>query len=559
MPLNAVLLPPLVDRSLHQKSTQSPQNEHQNQNQCNIMTVPLKDDDDRINNNRRKRKHKKKHAKNSEEKYAADNICDGDIDKIRIYRAAEEAGLHSFGIIGVDVWLLDARGESFIHYTLWVNPIFRAQVKGDDLLDRVELPSHPRYVVPAPQVPGAGLAGYFWSLGWSECTTAASSSTSPQSLQQSSSQLVWRDLSAIVSDPMQPPYERLKAMSEAGFGKATGLAFNIMGHRGVVIYLARPTACEYKLNDPTNVYYLRTAAQHIGTASALTRPRLDSARARKKRSQQTFRRVRVRSTCRQVFVNLRRSVKSFSNMTPLFDHDEISIHYSMHCQSNPKGFDSIRNVVHAIIQRVQKLFMKWCQRARKMTTTRLSSVLSKCRGSENVQPPPPTPWTNAAWSFFGAYLTALALCGLKHVGIYLSNGTESMPLAPFGALITLLYSLTAAPAAQPRTIIYGQCICLVVALTVQYVLLERAKWSHTMAVSLAMASGIALMTKTGFAHPPAAASIIALFASSSDIHNNSSKFGILSCTLVLMGNFIAIFMASIINNLSEQRQYPIYW
>jgi hypothetical protein len=163
---------------------------------------------------------------------------DRSVDASRLYDAAKSAGSHAFGIVAVDVWLLD-HGR-FVHTEggLWVSPIFQKR-HPSHALDRIMSPSHPDYVPPVPQVPGAGLAGYFWALG----------------VDKSYSKLIWRDLHAITSDPFQPPYKRMRILEEAGFGKATGVPFDVMGHRGVVIYMARETANETLLNEATNVEF----------------------------------------------------------------------------------------------------------------------------------------------------------------------------------------------------------------------------------------------------------------------------------------------------------------
>lgn len=119
--------------------------------------------------------------------------------------------------------------------------------------------------------------------------------------------------------------------------------------------------------------------------------------------------------------------------------------------------------------------------------------------------------------------------------------------SPFGALATLHYGLTAAPASQPRNAILGQIISLTIAMAVGY---GGDKIERYMRESLATALAITTMVRLGITHPPAGAAAL-IFSS-----------GALDWTHVLMmivGNVIAIGTATLVNNFSEKRQYPMYW
>lgn len=433
------------------------------------------------------------------------------VDEHRVSIAAQEAGRHAFGVVAVDVWTLD-HGR-FVHVPggTWVNPVF-AKRHPSDALDRILNPDHPQYAPPLPQVPGAGLAGYFWALG--------------------SDSLVWRDLHAITSDPFQPPYQRMHVLQEAGFGKATGIRFDIMGHQGVVIYLCRETASEPLLNQATNAQYLRIAAQHVGTASALSRPRQESCNARNSRISKRYRSFATKIHCINSFSSLRQSLSSRS----LSGLARVS-------RSN-----SVHEMVEDQMNTAKRGLKNWTNRLRSEARKRFTSLVEKCQGS-NLKPPPPVPFLNAAWTFVGAFITLLALYGVSFLIGYETG--ETLVLAPFGALMALQFSLTAAPASQPRSVVYGQLICIFMALLAKYYLIEHANWPLWTVVPLTTAGGIAMMTKLSVTHPPAAASVVALFS--------MPNFTVLTGAIILAGNMLAIIMAMLINNLSEKRQYPVYW
>jgi CBS-domain-containing membrane protein len=112
--------------------------------------------------------------------------------------------------------------------------------------------------------------------------------------------------------------------------------------------------------------------------------------------------------------------------------------------------------------------------------------------------------------------------------------------------VTLLYGLTAAPASQPRNAILGQVISLTISLAVSYIDSMEIWMRQSLATSLA----VTCMVKLGITHPPAGASAL-IFSS-----------GLLDWTHMLMmivGTVIAIVTATLINNISNKRQYPMYW
>jgi hypothetical protein len=69
--------------------------------------------------------------------------------------------------------------------------------------------------------------------------------------------------------------------------------------------------------------------------------------------------------------------------------------------------------------------------------------------------------------------------------------------------------------------------------------------------SLAGSLAIAFMVKAGVTHPPAGAAAVLLSA--------YPRPGWKSALTSLIGNAVAIAIAAVVNNLSNKRQYPIYW
>ena len=75
------------------------------------------------------------------------------------------------------------------------------------------------------------------------------------------------------------------------------------------------------------------------------------------------------------------------------------------------------------------------------------------------------------------------------------------------------------------------------------------------AKALAPASAIAAMAAVGLTHPPAGAAAF-IYIASPAAATDGWLFAL--CPL-LAGNVLCVLMATAINNLSEKRQYPLYY
>jgi len=105
-----------------------------------------------------------------------------------------------------------------------------------------------------------------------------------------------------------------------------------------------------------------------------------------------------------------------------------------------------------------------------------------------------------------------------------------------------------APVAQPRNIIFGQCLATTIALL--FSLVSEDYLSRSLRISLATATAIAAKVLLGIAHPPAGATALIV---------SSGGFDWTVLLGVIVSNTIAIVLSTAINNISEKRQYPTYY
>lgn len=112
--------------------------------------------------------------------------------------------------------------------------------------------------------------------------------------------------------------------------------------------------------------------------------------------------------------------------------------------------------------------------------------------------------------------------------------------------MTLQYGLTSAPASQPRTIIGGQIMGMLLA----YGIGEIPSLPTWLRPTLATSIAVSLMVKLGVTHPPAGAAAL-LFA--------AGNYRLAQVGINLVANIIAIVMAVLVNNANKHRQYPTFW
>lgn len=190
----------------------------------------------------------------------------------------------------------------------------------------------------------------------------------------------------------------------------------------------------------------------------------------------------------------------------------------------------------------------------------LRSSLGKIRGAKGAKAPPRpkllarATWLNGAVTFAGVFLTLLALSGAHHLLGDLFDGRLFVLVGSWGALLTLLFSAPASPLVQPRNIAGGNLVSFASAL-LWHVLSEShvPKW---LAVVLAPATAISGMQLLGVSHPPAGAVSLIFITGGPRITDPGWMF--LAAPLAL-GNVVAVLLASLINNLSPKRQYPMFW
>ena len=519
----------------------------------------------------------------------ADDITDFDQDVL--HRGVRDAGRWAYGTVMVEVWVWNERKTHLIRPLggWWLDPIFHRQQhdqlaselhqnhsrqdtsssRSDDdreirqqcYICRLTDRSLESFVPPKPLALGEGLPGVLWAeldrkleardVNNTNDTNGngnGSGNNTPSHSRRGSliptkgsgrspyHPLVWRQVGAIANDPDQPWNPRLQLWAQSStnakirIGWAAAVPFDIHGSHGMVMYMARTGCSLGRLQHPTNENYLISAATLIGAAYALRTPRQASVVQRRMELHDTM--VRVREKIRQVgkkaliTKGLRAQTKEDTaipsplEITAGTDETENSGQNNSICC--PSSFLGLAQSLESHVQRV------W----------------HKLKGGR-VQPPPSFTWKQTAWTFVGVLIT-IVIVTRTNVWIVKEFGSDKgIVLGPFGAFMTLLYGLTAAPASQPRNALVGQGISMSIAIGISKLPIEA--WVQQ---SLATSLAVTCMVKLGITHPPAGAAAL-LFAT-----GNHGWYSALAC---LVGNVLAVGAATLINDINLERQYPTFW
>ena len=358
--------------------------------------------------------------------------------------------------------------------------------------------------------------------------------------------VVWRDVNALANDPDQPWNPRLKLLAECNLGWAAAVPLRRHGQtpHGIVIYLARSSVDIHRLQSPTNEAYLTSAADLITSALLIRGPRHAAIEKRRAEMKRAARIIRWRLL---FLLRIGWKLEDIMNGNNISDESKTTVSVGQGRAEVPQGSPPIDSFAvspirsHLATRLIQTMY--WLR-------TKMVTTLMKTRGGA-VQAPPTFSWEQTAVTFVGVFWTIAALAWLN-THLVSKHGTDAdILLGPFGALVTLLYGLTAAPASQPRNAILGQTVSVGIVLLLHYIPpWENLHIAWRAAISTALA--VSTMVRLGLIHPPAGAAAL-LFSLSPD------RWEGLHLAVLLLANVVAIVLAVIFNNLSDRRQYPTFW
>jgi len=363
-----------------------------------------------------------------------------------------------------------------------------------------------------------------------------------QDNEQASNRVLWRDINSLAEDPDQPYDERLQLFAKAGFALAAGISFNIRGFKGIVVFFANPHADMKKLSDNTNSKLIEFAAQFIGSAVAVQVPLQNAKLLRTRRPISNWNILRVKILAvikfqRPIHVRMRGRSRSWGS--PSLRRSD-SFHMLRRAASvalinREESFKILSEATARLKSDVKKSVVD-IQHQSKVKTIKW---WQKVQGG-HASIPPSFNNTQCLWTFTGVLSTHVVL---SRLAFFAARGQYRLVIGPLGALTTLQFNLTAAPASQPRNAFFAQGI----ALCTCYLLHKLPGLDVYHRCTLAPTIVATVTARLGLIHPPAGATSVVF---------SIESYGIEEMILFLVGNLIAIVIAVTINNMSEKRQYP---
>ncbi len=172
----------------------------------------------------------------------------------------------------------------------------------------------------------------------------------------------------------------------------------------------------------------------------------------------------------------------------------------------------------------------------------------KMGGGAEVPPRAHTKEILCAW--IGSCL-AIACIALLEQHVTKSNGFPLL-IGSFGASAVLAFGAIRSPLAQPRNLVGGHFISALVGVTCAQ-LLPETTW---LASCIAVATAIALMHFSNTLHPPGGATALIAVTGGEPIRQLGYWYALAPC---LLGALLMLAIALIVNNIPQNRRYPLFW
>jgi len=335
--------------------------------------------------------------------------------------------------------------------------------------------------------------------------------------------VTWRNVKAMVDDPDLPDHPRMVAMIKAKLGWAAGIPFK----GGLVVYTARESVDLVKMQQPYYERYMIAATELIGAAWALRGPRYEVLQRRQADSDNVMMRARRK------LAGLLKVGFTIAELEKMTRHKEE--------KQGSTGFGQQTALLHSPNKNQSKI-----NHIGRYIQQKIQTVATKTYHGGSADPPPPKSNMETLFSFIGVFWTLLMITTLHEYLVDSFGSDWGIVLGPFGALMTLQYGLTPAPASQPWSAICGQTISLTIALAMSYL---DGVIPLYIRQAMAVAFSVAAMSRLGCIHPPAGAASLLFVQGRTWSH----------IVPMLMANVLCIIAAALWNNLNDKRQYPTYY
>jgi len=442
-----------------------------------------------------------------------------------------DAGLNAFGCVFVEMWCMSQDGTRLTRPTggHWMDPSFAQSFPDESLIDK----AWGLYETANDCPPGAGLAG-----------------TLMEESASGARRITWRQIKSMMDDPFiqQGSENRMERIFELGIGIVAAVPFSFQDQSGIVLYFTRSTAGVKLLRAPSNERYLAAATDLVGANFCMRRSRSERSALRKSMLIEAVKKVRSQLLKdSKAGIGFGSMVMDSATMAELRAKREEEI-----AQDQNGGMQGITTVV--------EFAKKTCKKAWK----RVNNSRKKWGGAK-LHAPPRQSFSDIVFSFIGAFLTMLTILKLDQA-MTQSDGHYDFQASWYSSTLCIVFALTPAPVGQPRQIFAAHLWNMLVGIAIRQIpggdFISFMDWSDASPgsnyglpliwkQSLAVSLGIAGQAYIGMLHPPATG------LSFTFVSNPQYAWG--TMISVMLCDVIVVFMAMVMLNLEEKKQYPLYW
>jgi len=438
----------------------------------------------------------------------------------------DDAGLNAYGCVFVEVWLMNPDGTALRRVEPgghWMDPSFANSLSSEELTQQAFQLN--RFARDCP--PGVGLAGTLFN-----------------SVDFASKKVYWKQIGELLNDPFvqRNSGHRMQRLHEVGLGLVGSVPFSFQDERGLVCFFSRYNVDLTLLRSSMNEGFLIGSTDLIGSLIGYRKNREECA---------AMRRQMFISAIQKVRKEFRRNrVQTFMDLAT--DRETLDLLARKQREEAQSPLEQ-EHVVTWVKKHVVKLGKKMLKR--------MNNSRKKWKGTD-VEGPPVQSFRESAFVLFGVFFTMLTVLKVQNA---ISNADKTFAFKGGGTwagTLCVIFALTPAPVGQPRQIFAAQLWNVLVGLVLRriptgsqqdFMAWDSASFGLPLIwkESLAVAIGVAGQAKLGILHPPAAG-LSYMFVSKEEL-----SWATIS-TLYLL-DVIVVALSVLILNLSEAKQYPLFW
>ncbi|KAL7492197.1 hypothetical protein ACHAWT_001444 [Skeletonema menzelii] len=439
-----------------------------------------------------------------------------------------DAGLNAYGCVFVEVWLMNPDGTALSRVEPgghWMDPSFANSLHSEKLTQVAHELN--RFARDCP--PGAGLAGTLFNSIDFYATKR---------------KVYWRQIREMLNDPFvqRNVGQRMKRLDQIGIGLVGFVPFSFQEENGLVCFFARSNADLTLLRSPMNEGFLIGSTDLIGSQIAIRKNREQCAALRRELFMQAVKKVKKE-------FQKKNGRRSFGDLAS----DESTLILLAKQREEAQSPLEEEDMATRVKKKVVKIGKK--------VLKRINNSSKKWKGT-NLEGPPRQSFGESAFIIFGVFFTMLTVQKLANAIEY-ADPNFKFNGGWYASSLCIIFALTPAPVGQPRQIFAAHLWNMLVGLALRQIptgpeTQDFMNWdSNSFGLpiiwkqALAVAFGVAGQAKLGILHPPATGLSYAFV--------NDDKYSWGSILTVWLADLIVVAMSVLILNLSEAKQYPLYW